>query len=242
VLAFHAYYGHLREQRPEAAIAEMEESLELMRELGGDRDVAAALQNLGMVCAGVDGRRQDAERRFTEAVEIAQRIGDPVVLSASEGNLGVFLVDSGAHDRALPHLDRALATARDLGRASDVAWLLESRAVALVLSGSPDAEGAVREALEQAHALGERLNISLTLLLRAALLARDEPLEAAKLVGAVGAIRADLDHGFEPIEERLLGETVALPEAALGKAQCDEAGAAGAALPLDDVVAIALTR
>jgi predicted ATPase/DNA-binding SARP family transcriptional activator len=242
VLSFHAYFGHLRDGRADEAIAEMEESLALMRELGGDHEVAGALSNLGMVCAGVPGREADAERCFAAALAIAERNDDRPAQLAAEGNLATFLIEHEEYDRALVFLDRALATARELDRPSDAAWLLQNKAVAEVLVGAPGAAATVREEIEQAYALRERVNVSLGLLLRASLIGASDPVGAARLVGAVGSIRADLDQGFETVEERVFAETIAGLESVLGKPSYDEAYAVGSALSLDEAVELALAE
>ncbi|HKG93331.1 MAG TPA: diguanylate cyclase [Gemmatimonadaceae bacterium] len=98
----------------EGAMHHYEASLAGYRSLGLARDVAGALNNLGMLYTDMQ-RWEEAERAYGEAVQIADVLGDLTALVLYQVNLAEMWVARGEFDRARQCCDRAMQLSAQTG-------------------------------------------------------------------------------------------------------------------------------
>ena len=115
-------------------------------------------------CARVLGRAKEAERRFFEAIELAQAM-DPVNLAIAESAYASFLIAVGRTDEALARLDNSSAqTWLESAPVDELADLEETLAQALVEQGRIDEAAAHAErALELRLAGGESMRTAVAM-------------------------------------------------------------------------------
>ena len=95
------------------AIARYEEASEVSRELGDERQLSLALQNVGIAHEGA-GHRDRAIDALEESLALARRVADPSHLASTQRSLARVLLDEDPA-RALALLHESLA-ARAGGR------------------------------------------------------------------------------------------------------------------------------
>ena len=98
----------------------------------------------------------------------------------------------------------------------------------------------VRESLAARRALGSRLGIAESLEALALVEAPAGPERAARLLGAAGALREAIGAPLPPAERAQQERAAAGARAGLGEAAFTAAMVVGRALPLDEVIAVAL--
>src|SRR5579864_5326120 len=64
------------------------ECAEIARRIGADQHLMGALTTLGNLSASL-GEWDDAERAFSEALELQERLGDPAMIASSLNNLAL---------------------------------------------------------------------------------------------------------------------------------------------------------
>ena len=103
--------GYLSIGQPENAVYE-EKALEIFRSLGAARSAAVMDMNLGVKAYAL-GDWQEATRRYGNAREEFERVGDVTQAAHAGANLGEVLVSSGRLDEAEAVLNEAHRTLRD---------------------------------------------------------------------------------------------------------------------------------
>ena len=202
--------------------------------------LANALSNLGaIVLAGGDTTR--AHALLEEAVERARAAGDKRVAALAINNLGDLALTTGDYGAAEPLFEESLALLRELGDTANLARsLFNLGAVALSLDRPGDAEARFRESVDLAEDAGDKEDIAWCLEGFAGLAAaagRGE--HAALLLGAAGALLAEIGADFKPFERQLDERTRAGAAGLCGETPFADALARGGALSLEAALALA---
>lgn len=103
--------GYLSIGEPEKAVYE-EKALAMFRSLGAARSAAVMEMNLG-VKAYAQGRWHEATRRYSNARDEFERVGDVTQAAHAGANLGEVLISRGLYDEAEAVLNDAHRTLRD---------------------------------------------------------------------------------------------------------------------------------
>ncbi|MEO0602469.1 MAG: tetratricopeptide repeat protein, partial [Myxococcota bacterium] len=126
---------------------------EARRIFGEVVDAARRSGDLPLQIAGLLGlsivEAQPAERvsrHLETALELARQYGDPARIAHVEGNLAAHVADLGDLDRAIELTRRAIATAREAGVLSSVAFYLSNLGHLLAKRRDPEARAALVEA------------------------------------------------------------------------------------------------
>lgn len=150
---FHGRRGRYAASRPH-----LEKAVLSLRDLGDSKNLAIALNNLGIVLRNL-GRPGDAVPLYREALALAESDtadGTPAVVAGRLHNLGTALEELGDLDAALEPLSRALEIKRRVGEPKAIYSTLVSLANVFEDRGETElAEESLREALTMAAAAGD---------------------------------------------------------------------------------------
>lgn len=230
-----------RQRRYAEARASAELCLKVARELGDAGTVRDAILRLGEILAG-SGQHAAAEAVFSESVALARAAGDDgTVVAASIDTAYVALVDGNAA-RAREVLEDVEPLCRRLDNRRLTAILLSNLGFALLAAGERDmAAERLREGLAIAFDIGHRGEMAYCLIGLAAAAVGDGAYErAARLLGAVAALREAIGIALETIEEERYETTVERVASELGAESYTALLEEGRTWSLDAAVAEAL--
>ena len=231
-----------REQSRYARARELHaEALAEFERLGDPHGAANAHDALGFA-AWLQGDFGTATAECTQALSAFTELGDAEGAAGAELNLGVAAMYRGEHETADAALARSARLAGEVGFREGVAWALHERGLLAVRRGEPGAPELLHEALRIHRDLGDRWRVASVLddLAAAALAAQPpDPAQAARLLGAAQQIRDAIGTAVAPCERADHAGTKAAARAALGEAAFADLAKAGAAGPLDEVLAAA---
>ena len=193
-----------------------EEALGIARELGDERALSAALNNLGEV-RSAQGEHEQAIAHKEEVVALRRTLDDPLLVSNAMLNLGYAAFLSGDFERARPALEEALTIARAVEDALHIASALFLIGEIDLLAGDPaTAETRIRESLALYTELGsDRDRADCMVVLAGIATANGAFDEAARLLGASDALRGAAP--LDPFELKVLERFEAELEDALGE-------------------------
>jgi tetratricopeptide (TPR) repeat protein/tRNA A-37 threonylcarbamoyl transferase component Bud32 len=100
--------------KPEEAVRNYEQALEIRRRIRDQRGIAKSLDKLARVEVLL-GKNKAASAHFEEALQVNREIGDKRGLGDVLVDLGNFYDDSGDHDRSLKLYKESLQIQRDIG-------------------------------------------------------------------------------------------------------------------------------
>jgi tetratricopeptide (TPR) repeat protein len=218
-----------------------EESVELARELGDKWSLGMALNNLGCTLME-EGDYARARELVEESLRLRREIGEKRGVAVTASSLGELALAEGDGERAAPFLEEALALARELGHLPFIAGGLAYLGLARIYTEDyGDARSLFEESLERCQDIGDKETASRCLSgLAAVAAAQGDPLRAARLWGAAGALREETGMSLSPPERPLAERCLAPVKAQLDEEIWREAEAAGKAMALDKAVAYAL--
>jgi predicted ATPase/DNA-binding SARP family transcriptional activator len=229
-----------REQSRYARARELQtEALAEFEALGDRPGMAGARDSLGFA-AWLEGDFATATAECTQALAAFTELGDAEGAAGAECYLGVAAMYRGEHEAAAAALARSRELAEQVGFREGVAWALHERGLLAVRRGEPGAAALLHEALDIHRDLGDRWRMASVLddLAAAALTEQPpDPARAARLLGAAQRIREAIGTAVAPCERADHARTEASARAALGEAAFSSHFQAGAAEPLDDVLA-----
>jgi eukaryotic-like serine/threonine-protein kinase len=129
------------------ALSMRHQALDTARNIGSQKDIIGALQNLGDMLNG-QGDAKEARVHYEEAFQIARTIGDKLGLVKLENSLAGDLSDSGDFTGAQTMYQESLATAREIVDSAGAAMALENlSAIELQQGHLVEAQNNVQEAL-----------------------------------------------------------------------------------------------
>jgi predicted ATPase/DNA-binding SARP family transcriptional activator/Tfp pilus assembly protein PilF len=225
-----------REQgRLDEARALLHESLAL-QQASADRYGESISRNmLGIVCNDA-GEWQKAQRYFTESLQLKRELGDQTGIAYALNNLGTIAYHLGDSAAERTYSEESLAIKRQLGDRSGVASSLQNLAALSLESGDfGSAHRYLTEALVIVAELGLKPRIAHCLTVFVSLAVAEAEFERA-LVLAGG-----IDGTLLPVVSEALEQAIGKATQQLGKGQAQRLLQRGAALPLDDIVALALS-
>jgi predicted ATPase/Tfp pilus assembly protein PilF len=222
------------------AAARQEEGLAIYRVRGDDRGTGVALNNLGVI-AHEQGNLELAEQCYSESLASARRRRAPADVAFSLNNLGSIADLRGDYARAITLRAESLDLYQELGDRWGAAVTRMNLGLEWFESGQNErARDLLREALKALVALGDVRNAAraMTFLARATWAAGDAE-RALTLFAAAETLFTSLGAPPPPDEAEPARRDREAARAALGSAG-DLAVARGRALPLEEVVGIAL--
>jgi predicted ATPase/class 3 adenylate cyclase len=224
------------------ALAHLEESLAIGREIGDRRRVAATLQPLGVVLTA-QGDFAGARKCFDEAILLAQEIGDKREIAAALNNRAQLHRVEGDLDAAQPLYEQDLDMVRELGDQEGIAIALLNLAMIEIGRGAVDrARGMLLETLAIVLATRSKSASQSTFEVAAGLAAAGAAWEvAARLYGAAESLAAHTGYQRDPADEAFLAPLIQRARAMLPGGRFDAAEQAGRALSLDLALAEART-
>jgi predicted ATPase/class 3 adenylate cyclase len=225
----------------ERATALFEESLDLARAVGDETGAAAALSLLGET-AGFQGEHERGTALLEESLALQRQLGDHWGAHHTLYRLAEVAASHKQLERARAMLEQSLAMRREMGDLRGIATTLKFLGdVALERGDYGEAAARLKEAITMYQKVRISLGIATSLEALAAIaLALDQPLRAARLLGAVEAaierIGATLHWGARARFDH---------DRAAARARMDEHGflaarAEGRAMGLDQAITYAL--
>jgi predicted ATPase len=231
-----------RQGEHERCVRLLEEALDLFREAGDDRRAARTLSELGGA-AVLTGDLDRATALFEETLPVFRAAEDRRAEMVTLSNLGAVANLQGDYERGRRLTEEALALARKGGDLDQTGISLHNLGRAALAQGDRDeATRFFDESLGISVELGYRELVANCLEgLAEVAAAHGDPERSARVVGAAEAVLADLGAHFGPEEQQGYERTLARLSAALGADVLEALRAEGAALPLDNAVALART-
>jgi predicted ATPase/class 3 adenylate cyclase len=220
--------------------AAYEEAVEIARELGDPRLLAATLRDLSFM-PFLDGEPERAEPILREGLTAAEEAGDRVLRAELWSSLGFLEVVRGNPAGAIETHRAAIEILREEGMAWKVADSLAGLGMLTRAAGEVDtARSELREALAMFAEARETLMISMVLR-GLAHVANDDGLHvrAARLTGASARIRDEIGGGIPPELTGRWGDPEEDARRALGEIAYNRARAEGYAMDTDAAVAYA---
>lgn len=220
-----------------------EKALTLQRTLDDRRRLVESVRHLEMVLA-LQGDLDRAGPLINEALELARTLDDRLLLSDILNSVGAMGYLHGDLDLAQSALTESLALARENGDLGFLANVLHSFGEVCRAKGDLlNAEASYREALVNARKARIMGTVAECLQgLGSTAVARHQMERAARLFGADAALREAIDYPHDPAQADELPRLLALAREALGEEAFAAACVAGAALPVDEAVAEALSE
>ena len=214
------------------------EVLHLFRALGDTGRIAETLFVLGGN-ALMQGRYDQAITCHEEMVAISRERGDEHGMVKPLSSMGLIALRTGDYARARARLEESLT----IQQGYDDRW---SRAISLAQLGQVElaagdnarAQVLLNESAALHRGLGTPHSVPWCLEgLVGVAAARGEYMRAARIAGALDAIRAQLGPSFPPAHPAGYGDAIAATREALGEAHFEAARAAGGALSPDQILA-----
>ena len=230
-----------RQGEHERCVRLLEEALDLFREEGDDRRAARTLSELGGAAA-IMGDLDRAAALFEETLPIFRAAEDQRAQMVTLSNLAAVANLRGDYERGRRLNEEALSLARAAGDLDQTIISLHNLGrAALAQNGGDEARRFFDESLRLGFELGYRELVATCLEGLAELACREGDLgRSARLLGAAEAVLTDMGVHLGPEEQEGYESTLATLSATLGADRLDTLRAEGAALPLDDAVALAL--
>jgi predicted ATPase/DNA-binding CsgD family transcriptional regulator len=223
------------------ALALCQESLEIAREQHDPHTLHRTLTQLGHIERG-RGRWRAARRYYEEALPLRRELGDPVSVAISLSCLGDCARALHEYETARALYLESLDLAQQQGHPGEITATQHDLGLLAYQQGRYDEATAwFAEALPVAHRINYPRRIAYLLEGFAALAVRQQPDRALRLAGAAAAVRMAGGCRLAPSEQAPLTRKLTPAHAALGDHGAAEALAAGAALTVEQAVALALS-
>lgn len=219
----------------------LEEALELRRKLGESASLARTLDALGVVVRR-QGELDRAEELHEQSLAIRKEIGEPRGIALATMNLGQVARYRGDLDLARRLIEEALEIRREVEDRFGIAICLNALADIERLSG--DTKGALkryRQAMMMLQQIGVNDGLADSLLgVSAIALDQGEALHAARLLAASDSLRESLSQRIAPIDQQAYDDLVDAIRERLDEGQFEREQAAGRAMTVQDIVALAV--
>ncbi len=233
--------GVLMDQLGEPAAARQlfERSLAIWRELGDRQQQARELNSLGIALRHL-GDPDTARALLEEAIASNRTIPGSLLLAAPLANLGQLESAAGNFDRATEVLREALALDAEHGDLFGMTVDRHSLALVSLCAGRPgEARDLLSGIFDHVASSGNTALLVNTLELAAAIaVGLGDPLRAARLAGAAGAIRQESGMLITEPEAAMLEQYLAPARAAVSPREWDAELAAGRALSQAEALAL----
>jgi predicted ATPase len=240
----HSNLGAIAAEREEylLALQHFEQSLAIWREVGKPANVAVILANMGYLAIHM-GNYSRAIALCEESLQIQRELKETWGAVAALIKLGLALLHNEEHDRAVPSLKEGLSVAREGQDKRHMAQALNYLGlVALEEHNYSQATLYYRESLALYRNLSNTFGIVRTLTGLAGLAATQGDMAlAARLLGAADSLAAGgASMKLTPLELGVRQRTAQIAHGQLGEIHYNQAQAEGQAMPVEEVVALAL--
>jgi predicted ATPase/class 3 adenylate cyclase/DNA-binding CsgD family transcriptional regulator len=224
------------------AVALHEESLALFRTLGDERGVALSLLTMGTM-AQLQGDLTRATAHYEESLALFQAFGDTRGIAGVLSSLGTLASSRGDFAAADELYVECAVLFRELGDSRDIAACLSNQAGIARDRGDLDrATALARESLVLFHELSDHRGLAACLeLISSANAAQGQPERGIRLLAAAETVRETTGVNRPAARGAAQERTVAALRSALSADAFARAWEAGRRLPLDEIVADALT-
>jgi predicted ATPase/DNA-binding CsgD family transcriptional regulator len=224
------------------AARRLDEALRRLRSLDADWELAFVLNNAGWL-AQQQGEPEEAERAFAESLEFFRLAGDNVNIALTLCYLGNASRERGDCERARLLLDEGIALLRERGNPYRLGYALYMGGfVAQALGDHREALARFGQALSAARDAGDRLGYAQCFEgLAPSLAALEQPAPAVRLLGSADRLRDELGTPLPPSEGAAVARVIAVAREALDAATFYAEWEAGRTLPIERVLAEALT-
>ena len=216
-----------------------EESLALDHKRGDQRGEADGLSALG-VLAFHAGDYAEAETKLAASVEIYRAVGDRSGLATVLANLGHAVHQQGDSDRAIQLYEEALTHYQDIGDKAGSGFTLAHLGRALHAKGDVErARVMLVDGLVLSNGAADQVAVAEGFEGLAVVAATSGDAEdAARLLGAAGALRERISAPLPPVQETDIAHVVATSTAAIGVDAFLAAKSAGVTLSVADAIAL----
>jgi predicted ATPase/class 3 adenylate cyclase len=234
--------GNLVDEMGDAksARATLEQALALYRELGDRYGLARTL----MVLGSLDNRESlhdQARARYEESLAAAREIRSTDIVGGVLNSLGELARLRGDHAAARNFYRESLDAHGERDTQGRAIPMFNLGQLELAANEAGAARGLYRESLNASVKLGARSNIAYCLEgLAGVATLEGQPERSARLLGAGEALRKAINSKMDVTDLPLYERSVAATRSALGEEAYAAACAAGAALPLEQVIELAL--
>jgi DNA-binding CsgD family transcriptional regulator len=224
------------------AVALHEESLALFRALGDERGVALSLLTMGTM-AQLQGDLARATAHYDESLALFRALGDTRGIAAALSSLGTLASSRGDFAAADELYAECAPLFRELGDTRDIAACLSNQAgIARDRGDLGRATAFAQESLALFHELGDYRGIVVCLeLIGSAIAAQGQTERGTRLLAAAETVRETTGIDRPAARGAEQERTVAALRSTLGADAFARAWEAGRRLPLDELVAAALT-
>ena len=219
------------------ALGHLEESIAIAREIGDQRRVESALQQLGFVLEGL-GDLAGATKCYDESIVLARELGNKREIASALSNRAQLHRLRGTFDAAQPLHEEVLGLVRELGDHEGIAIaLLNLAMIAIGRGNTDDACGMLLEALSITVATGSRSTSQSVLEVVAGLAASGVEWElAARLYGAAETHAEYAGFQRDAADEAFLAPLIERARAMLSAERFDAAERTGANLSLKEAL------
>ena len=237
--------GHLRQRQCdfEQAGKQYMASLSLYRQLEDMRQVAVVLRGLGEI-AQDEGDQTSAKNYYEQSLDLFRSLGDIKGMSIALGHLAILAFQQGDYEQAATLCKETLAIGRERGNNRTTVISLTTLGFASWGMGEfENAETEFTEALAlQAELTDVRVAQYSLLGMGLIALALNQPVRAARLLGAAEALRERIGTPLPPSQRRQYDLQVTFLRDDLDEAAFATAWAEGRATTLEQAVEVALNK
>lgn len=219
------------------AQALLEESLALDRELGDSRHRAISLASLALALFVSQGDTERVVSLLEESLALARGLDDKALTARALSHSALVALHQGYAVTARRLVEESVALHRETGDRWGNSWSLAILARVEATQGNHAASLAhYEEAITLAWKTGSKLNMALCLEgIAAAWAAQGEPEHAARLWGAVEALRESMSAPIWPIERAGYERSIAAARAQIGERAFAARWAEGRSISLEPV-------
>ncbi|MFL6097447.1 MAG: ATP-binding protein [Blastococcus sp.] len=229
----------LRRGRPEDAAAALDRALTVAQEFGAPAEIAGVL--CSQASAALDGLRPADARELAERAATLSALPHSLRLVSPNWVRAVVALRQGELDAAARDFESLLGFGGRPGAPRFVAHATFGLACVAAARGEmPQALAGFATALRMRHDMGDRLGITESLLALASAVLPAEPADAARLIGASGAVLTAVGAVPTPRQRADLEQAVRRAVDEAGEDVVDRARSEGAGLTEGDAVALAL--
>jgi predicted ATPase len=218
-----------------------EESLRLYQEMDDQRGISQALFGLGRA-AQFAGDLVAARDLYEQSIALARTLDHRRVMADATGNLALVFCKFGDFERALELNGEALAIERGRGSLLGVLIGTTDRAEIMIARGdNQQAKRLYLESLRLGQQIGMLREVGDCIAMLAMLAgASGDPERAARLIGVSQRLQLSLNYFLLPIMGSRFEQSVSGLRAELGSERFDTLVAEGAAMSMNDAIALAL--
>lgn len=225
----------------ESAATYLDECLQIARQIN-DRDLLMrTLLSRGIISAET-GENEEALTYLEQSLKIAEELNEPHTVGSTLNSLGAISAAESNYRAARAYYKRSLQVAEESGNTRLIAIVMGNLGEIEREHGDREqAQNHLERNLLSAVEIGDKGEIA-NAITRIALLSRESAnhLKAARLMGAAGQLRVDIDATVPPVDAESYDEYHAYLRRVLGAETFEKAFIEGRAMSLQESISLAL--